>query len=212
MLNHPVTGLLPVHAQHELEAMPICTHRAGYFFSCSMAQRGELASRPRRGVEAMPSAPPHRAAHVGWSLTECSICPRRGPRLGDQPLGQQVPRVGAGPVRLTVQPQVGHGPVEQRRDGHEQRLFQDGLLEHHDRLDRLEGVVDVGQLQDVGAQQALVDLQGLDLAHRHVAALNGGRAVVAQITDAAHHAHGLIRLEHPPGSACVRGQRLIRRV
>ena len=89
---------------------------------------------------------------------------------------QQLEPVLHRPVGPRVEGQVGLRPVLDRRREHELGVLHDLLLERQDRLDRLVGVLDVPELEDVLAQALLAFEQVEDVGAGHL----GAAAVAAR--------------------------------
>ena len=129
-------------------------------------QRGQelrVAGR-RRGVEVdgIDTDLGHHAGDVEHVLTAgLGHLHLRLAGAGDVAPGQQVGRVGDGPVGAGVETEVGHRPVEDGDGRAVQRLFDAGRFQGDDRLDRLERVVGVADLHGVEAEGALEDAESL---------------------------------------------------
>ena len=111
------------------------------------------------------------------ALQASAICHLRLAGGLDLAAREQVGRVGERPVRLRVEAEVGHRPVEHGDDGGEQRLLHAGRLEGDDRLDRLVRVVGVADLHGVEAEGALEDAEALLAAQRQADAAGELRRV-----------------------------------
>ena len=158
---------LAVEAEHELGRHPDLDGEVG--------GRGQLLHRLQHGEELGVAGRGGGvevdavAAHLGHHARDVEHVVLAGPghrhlRLArglDLAAREQVGRVGERPVRLRVEAEVGHRPVEHGDDRGEQRLLDADRLEGDDRLDRLVGVIRVADLHGVEAEGALEDAEAL---------------------------------------------------
>ena len=137
-------------------------------------------SRPSAPTSSMPSPTKTK------SLVACSIASAMAARAAAiSPRGSSSNQLATGPSGARVEGQVGLRAVLDRRREHELRVLHDLLLERQDRLDRLVGVLDVPELEDVLAQALLALEQVEDVGAGHLRA-----AAVARKDDLLADVHG----------------------